>query len=614
MIGIPDVVTIDFETGAIKPRPKYPPIPVGVSIRYINNDSKYYAWGHPTGNNCSYGQAKSLLKAIFDSSLQLLFHNSKFDVDVAVTHMDCKMPSWDRIHDTMYLLFLMDPHSKTLALKPSSENLLGISSDERNKVQEWVFDNKLARRGSTKWGEFICMAPGDLVGEYAMGDTDRTFKLFDLLYPKVCESGMLGAYNVERELMPILLENEIEGIRVARERLEYDFNLYTKNIELVEGYIRVKLGGDNINIDSDVELSNKLDSLGIVTDWALTPTGKRSTAKDNLTIDMFNDKDLACALGYRGRLMTCMSTFMSNWLEMSGDSGRIHTNWNQVRSERSGSRTGRMSSNPNFMNIPTDFYGKDDGYIHPTCIPGLRELPNMRDYILPDDGCVWLNRDYSQQEPRILAHFEGGDLKDKYILDPTMDIHQYVADKIKEMYGVSLHRKLTKIINLGIIYGKGSGLLAKELNVSVKEAREFKVIHAKTFPGIKELESDIKRIAKAGDCITTWAGRRYYCEDPVLDKKTGRLMTFEYKLLNYLIQGSAADCTKQSIINYHKNKEHGRFLVAVHDENNVSVPLEYCLNEMEILKESMNGVDFGVPILSDGKIGVNWGNLKDFKD
>jgi DNA polymerase-1 len=305
---------------------------------------------------------------------------------------------------------------------------------------------------------------------------------------------------------------------------------------------------------------------------------------------------------------------MSNWLEMSEDSGMVHTNWNQVRSERSGARTGRMSSNPNFMNIPTDFYGKNDGYLHPTCIPGLRELPNMRDYILPDEGCVWLNRDYSQQEPRILAHFEGGDLKDKYISDPTMDIHQYVADKIKEMYGVSLHRKLTKIINLGIIYGKGSGLLAKELNVSVKEAKEFKVIHAKAFPGIKELESDIKRIAKSGDCITTWGGRRYYCEEPVLDKKTGRLMTFEYKLLNYLIQGSAADCTKRSIINYHKNRKYGRFLITVHDENNVSAPLEYCLNEMKILKESMNGVNFDVPMLSDGKIGVNWGNLKDFKD
>lgn len=619
MISPPKVITIDFETESIEPRPVYPPLPVGVSIRKENErKSKYYSWGHPTGNNCTQEEATRILQEIFGGSSNLLFHNAKFDVDVATTHMQCSNPIWSRIHDTLFLLFLNDPHSDTLALKPSAEFLLGLPPEEQEKVRDWLYDNKIVKRNLKGWGASICMAPGNLVGEYACGDTDRTLALFNLLYPKIHDMDMLQAYDTERQLMPILLENERKGIRVRTDKLRGDYNLYLKSFEKVDNWIRKKLNSPELNIDSDKELSDVLDKLGIVTEWAMTPTGKRSTSKDNLSIGKFNDKQVALALGYRNRLATCMSTFMLPWLNMAEKcSGRIHTNWNQVRgggSSGMGTRTGRMSSNnPNFTNIPTDFYKKDDGYEHP-CIQGILELPMMREYILPEEGHIWLHRDYSQQEPRILAHFEDGLLKDKYNNDPTMDIHNFVRDTIVDLFGVELHRKAVKIINLGIIYGKGSSLLAKELNVSVKEAKNFKDIHAKALPGIKNLESEIKSLAKNGGFIRTWGGRCYHCEKPVFDNSTGRVMTFEYKLLNYLIQGSAADCTKRSIINYHETRKEGQWQLAVHDENNVSCPVGCYKEEMKILKNSMENVDFDVPILSDGMYGRNWGSLIKYED
>lgn len=621
MIRPPKVTVIDFETEGIEKRPKYPPIPVGVSIRNPSDKkSKYYSWGHPTGNNCTKEQASRVLQDIFNGNGLLLFHNGKFDVDVAVSHLQCKEPSWGRIHDTLYLLFLNDPHSKTLALKPSSELLLNLPPEEQEEVKDWLYNNKIIKKNQAGWGAFICKAPGDLVGRYACGDTDRTLKLFNLLYPIIHEMDMLKAYDVERELMPILLDNERKGLRVDVKSLRKDYENYKVWVEKVDNWLRKKLKSPELNIDSDAELSETLDSLGIVTEWVMTKTGKRSTSKDNLTIDMFNNKHVAYALGYRNRLSTCMNTFMVNWLDMAenGD-GNIYTNWNQVRGgggkSEAGTRTGRMSSNsPNFTNVPTDFYDKDDGYTHPS-IPGLPELPMMKNYILPDKGCVWLHRDYSQQEPRILAHFEDGLLKDQYNNDPTMDVHDFVGETIRKLFGVELHRKMVKIINLGIIYGKGSALLAKELNVTVKEAKSFKDIHARALPGVKELESEIKRLAKEGNYIRTWGGRCYYCEEPFFDESTGRKMTFEYKLLNYLIQGSASDCTKKSIINYHRDKhEDDRWLVAVHDENNICAPKGRNKDAMQILKLSMEGMDFDVPILSEGKIGSSWGSLKNFKD
>ena len=94
----------------------------------------------------------------------------------------------------------------------------------------------------------------------------------------------------------------------------------------------------------------------------------------------------------------------------------------------------------------------------------------------------------------------------------------------------------------------------------------------------------------------------------------GRMCTFEYKLLNYLVQGSAADCTKEAIIRYDEAKQHGRFLVTVHDEINVSASKKYAKSEMAILREAMESIEFGLPMLSDGESGSNWADLIAFQE
>ena len=87
-----------------------------------------------------------------------------------------------------------------------------------------------------------------------------------------------------------------------------------------------------------------------------------------LTPDLYSDPRVASAFGYRNRLTTCLKMFMLPWLvqaEARGD-GRISTNWNQVRGEAGGTRTGRPSTrDPNFLNISKAWDGNDDGYIHP---------------------------------------------------------------------------------------------------------------------------------------------------------------------------------------------------------------------------------------------------------
>lgn len=627
----PKPVTVDFETFGIEGRPKYPPMPVGVSIKYPGKKAKYYAFGHPTNNNCCWSDAEEALKKAWSHKDGVTFQNGKFDVDVAEVHFNLPIPSWDRIHDTMFLLFLDDPHQLELGLKPSSERLLGMPPEEQDAVGEWLIAAqpvpgvKISKSKSSPhyFGKYIAYAPGDLVGEYANGDVDRTDGIFNLLWKKTADRQMLGAYDRERRLMPILLEMERQGLPVDLKRLRQDVTTYNAwKVQIDAWLIKTLKAGADINLDSGEQLVAAMVASGKADPNLIprTPTGKFQTNKDALLLGV-TDKVLLAVLKYRTQLNTCLNTFMKPWLataEASG--GLIFTTWNQIKAPSGdssvGTRTGRLSSTPNFQNIPKEFLAI---FFHeaptkklPKCpFKGLPPLPKVRSYIIPFQGEIFIDRDYSQQEPRILAHFDGGSLMDKYIADPWIDFHDYAKAELEKM-GKFYERKPVKNTNLGLIYGMGVGKLALKNDMTVEESGELKKAILLLYPGLKDMYRDMKVRAKTGQPIRTWGGREYYCEEPRLVQ--GRIREFDYKLVNVLIQGSAADCTKEAIISYHAVKApSAKIILNVHDQLTVSVPKKIYKAEMEVLRVCMESVKFDVPILSEGAISsTNWDELQDY--
>ena len=632
---LPTVHTIDFETLPIVGSWQ-PPKPVGVSIRLPGaKKSTYFRWGHPTGNNCSLADAKRNLQAIWKPGNDLLFHNSKFDVSVAEAHMGCKRMPALKMHDTMFLLFLRDPHAPDLQLKSSAMRYLGVPPEEQDAVHDWAKRNKaeLLLKHFTKPfrpGAYIGYAPGDIVDPYARGDTDRTFGLFKDCFKYVSDANMLEPYQREQGCMPIFLDNEQTGIRVDMDLLRRDVGIYERALETTDAWIRKRLKAPSLNINSDADFAEALAVAGVVPDdaWTFTKSGQRSVAKGNLTPDMFNDVRVAQAFGYRNRLQTCLNMFMRPWLvQAEVRNGWVSTNWNQVRGAEYGTRTGRPStSDPNFLNI-SKTWGVDDGYIHPLFLKVL-ELPLVRRYMLPDLNGLWLHRDYNGQELRVLANAEDGPMMQAYIDNPWLDVHQFVADLIDKLTGKVFARKNVKIANFRIIYGGGAPATAAGIGCSLAEAKELLDAHGRALPSIKGkggVSDQTKDIGRRGDALITWGGREYYVEAPGYSKKYGRHMTYEYKLLNYYCQGSAADITKQALINYDSHpKRKGRFLVTVYDEINSSSPgakaekarLAAAKEEMAVLRESMECVseDLDVPMLSEGKIGATWGDQEKFKE
>lgn len=654
------MIEIDFETKKIMRRPEYPPEPVGVAIGWPGQGGRrYYAWGHPEENNCTRAEAKKILTAAYRSGEELGFHNSGYDLEVGHVHLDLPYPPWHKVHDTLFEAFLYNPYESDLSLKPLAEKYLDLPPEEQNALTDWLLANirtsepkgegEVRRvcdhKNLGKWGykitqkiagAFIAYAPGRLVGRYAVGDIKRTGGLHRFYQRYIRSAKLQQAYDRERRFMFSRLRMEKNGVPIDARRLGKDTKGWQGSLQATDRWLAKRLKTPDLDVDSNDELADALENSGAVSEWILTDKGNRSTARKNIE-QCIDDQQLLAVLNYRARLANGIRNFALPWLGMAETDGKIYCSWNQVRNNEGGkatvgARTGRLSSTPNFQNIPKlpdliAFSMAEAKRLKPLAeklevnimiLPKdlakhAVALPNLRDYIVPGKGFRLNIRDYSQQELRILGHFEGAVLLEAYIENPSMDIHALAQKLINGMLHTNFPRKPIKNTGFGLIYGMGVGKLAAQTGQSIEMARKLKDAYLDIFPGMGALMKELKRRARRDEPFYTWGGRIYYCEEP--RKINGRMRTFDYKMLNTLIQGSAADNTKEAAIRYDELTDTGEQLILVHDEFITRAPLKQADLEMEHLRVAMESVEFDVKMLSDGKAStVSWARAKKFKE
>jgi DNA polymerase-1 len=200
-------------------------------------------------------------------------------------------------------------------------------------------------------------------------------------------------------------------------------------------------------------------------------------------------------------------------------------------------------------------------------------------------------------------------MKADYLADPWLDIHDHARLGILETLSMDFARPIVKQINFGLIYGMGVDLMALKAGCTPPEAKSAKRAVLTLYPGLSELQDGLRDLAANFQPLRTWGGRLYFCEAPKM--KDGRMWTFEYKMLNRLVQGSAADQTKQAIINYYETKPKDHYLLlTVHDELLSDVPEQEADMGMEVLRKAMEFDPFEIPMLSEGKLtATNWAEL-----
>lgn len=631
MSWLRDAAVVDFETLPSRDRPRYPPAPVGVAIDVLGKRSRYLAFGHPTGrNNSTWEDARRELGEIQASGRPLLYHNAKFDIEVQVAHMDLPMPDWNQIHDTLPQLFLRDPRASTYKLKPSAEAILGEPPEEQDAVIDWLVEHQPVpglrltatqpkKRSKKKHGEkrttayagaYIALAPAELTGRYAKGDVGRTKRIARHVYPYLEKMGMVGAYDLERALLPVILAMEKRGIRVDLERLTKDIALYEAALQRLEAWLRAKLGVvEDFNLNSPAQLGEALVRAKLA-DPQLLGTNSRGFQANKEALERgVTDPQVLASLHYHSSMSSYLSNPMRPWRDVASESGGlIYTTWHTTRNDMhdsdggsSGARTGRLSSTPNLQNLRKKveqlFRDRANCQLPPAPVK-LPPLPVLRRYIVPyDEGDVLFGRDFSSQEWRMFAHYEDGPLCERFNERPTTDLHQEVCNAIVS-FGFDMDRGRAKHLNFGLLYGMGREKLAAKLKTDPNGVKALREAYFTSLPSVKELMRETSARFKQGGFIRTWDGRVYYPEEPKFIK--GRWQDYFYKALNILIQGSCAGLTKVTMRDFHRATRTAKLHLSVHDELVASAPRDTAPEEMALLKAIMNRKQLDVPMLSDG--------------
>jgi len=209
------------------------------------------------------------------------------------------------------------------------------------------------------------------------------------------------------------------------------------------------------------------------------------------------------------------------------------------------------------------------------------------------------------------------DVLDSYRENSKADFHQTVADMAK------IPRIQAKTINLGLFYGMGKGKLQAELGVTKEKAAElFHTYHSRV-PFVKQLMDKASNRAQERGQIRTLLGRlcRFHLWEPnsfgmhkalpheeaLREHGPGIKRAYTYKSLNKLIQGSAADMTKKSMLELYKEGIVAH--IQIHDELDLSI--EDDKQAKRIVEIMENAVTLEVPNKVDYEFGKNWGDIYD---
>jgi DNA polymerase I-like protein with 3'-5' exonuclease and polymerase domains len=166
-----------------------------------------------------------------------------------------------------------------------------------------------------------------------------------------------------------------------------------------------------------------------------------------------------------------------------------------------------------------------------------------------------------------------------------------------------IERKQAKTINLGLMYGMGKNKLMAELGLMKESAEKLIRQYHSRAPFVKQLMDNVSRKANDRGKIRTLLGRACHFDrwEPV---QFGVHKT--YKALNKLIQGSAADMTKKSMVALYENGIIPH--IQIHDEVDISVESnEKAEHIIEIMESA---VELKVPNKVDYESGANWGEIK----
>lgn len=270
------------------------------------------------------------------------------------------------------------------------------------------------------------------------------------------------------------------------------------------------------------------------------------------------------------------SSYAQTFLDVVDDDGRIHAFVNSMQA-----RTGRMSITR----------------------PALQTLPSsdnmIRRALLADEGEVMVSCDFAAVELRVLAAL--GDVKQmKRAISAGEDLHSFTARMVFGENFTAKHRKISKGIAFGKVYGGGAATVSRQTGAPIEDVKRAMAAYDRVYPEIRRMSNAWQREAyDTGMVHVSVTGRRL----PLDRERT-------YAVVNYGVQSAARDCLGQSLINLEEAGVLDALRLPIHDEVLASVPKAEAADYAKIIQDCMTFDLYGVPIEAGAEIGGrSWGSL-----
>ena len=570
-----NAIAIDTETGELPGRPRKDALsPWHGQLRLVQVGDGETGWSIPWDN----------WKGVFYDAMNrfdgpIVCHNIAFEAKWFEIHSEWSVP-WHRAHDTMLMAKLIDPLG-TGALKKLTEQYI----DPRAAALQSILDYGLVDNGWT-WGTVpINFEP---YWSYGALDTVLTMKLFEKFWEKCAPGKPYSlAYEIEMNTRRIATKMELNGARLD---LDYSKKKYQELLDYTDQVAAWAKSSYGLSIGSNQQLVRQFESMGAVI-TELTDKGQKSASKDQLKMLVRDGstevKQLAEAtLGYRQSLKVA-NTYFANFIN-DNTNGFVHPSINTM-----GARTGRMSiQNPALQTLP-----KGDDTVRRAFLP-------------KDDDHVIVTSDLDQVEFRMFATLsrDPGLIQLFLRADATgSDPFTEIGREIYQDPGMQKSDKRRALIK-GVVYGRlyGAGVAKQALTAGVPEEQMRAVSNAfdERFPGMQTFQRSVEqkgmfRLETEGQgYVTTWTGRRLPCDEDRV-----------YTLVNYLIQGGAAEVFKSNLIKLDQADLTDLLIVPVHDEIVLNAPKEDAEEIKQLVRKCMTTTEnWAVPLTADvdGPL-ANWG-------
>ena len=400
--------------------------------------------------------------------------------------------------------------------------------------------------------------------------------------------------DIEMKLAYVLSSMEIEGIRVNEKELDKMSIKFKEKIDNLTKEI-YELSNVEFNIQSPKQLSD------ILFNKLLIPYPKKNPKSYSTSREILDKiKDIHPIVNkiidYR-TITKLYNTYIIGIKNEIKEDSKLHTIYMQTLT-----RTGRLSSiEPNLQNIPIRY---EEGKL-------------IRKAFVPEDNCVLISSDYSQIELRIFAHMSNEEKMIEAFNEKNTDIHTKTAMEIfnvKREDVTKNMRREAKAVNFGILYGISAFGLSEDINISVKQAKEFMDSYFEAFPKIKEYQKKVVEDAYKNGYVLTLMNRKRKIEEL---NNTNYIIRNQGERIaeNTPVQGSAADILKKAMIDiydeFKKKNIKSKMIMQIHDELVFNVLEEEKDNVKQIIRDKMENVyKLNVPLIVDIEEGKNWYDAK----